>query len=204
MKGRGARAERSKGSGLHSVRAGYAGVSYTVHVVVTKPLPSVEVLRNLFAYDPESGVLTRNTGKHKGHVGKHVTKNGYIRFNIRHNGKSNLYLAHRVIWALYYGEDPGENEIDHINRNRSDNRIENLRLVDRTEQLANTERNKPILLTYPDGTTFRARSYSEVGGLLGVTFGVVRSAIRRGGQFRLLRLRGFRVTPLTPTCAYTD
>jgi hypothetical protein len=38
------------------------------------------------------------------------------------------YKAHRVLWALYYGDWP-KNEIDHINRIRTDNRIVNLRDV---------------------------------------------------------------------------
>lgn len=35
------------------------------------------------------------------------------------------YLAHRLIWWMHYGEVPAL--IDHINRNRGDNRLENLR-----------------------------------------------------------------------------
>ena len=38
------------------------------------------------------------------------------------------YKAHRVIWAMHYGEWP-RGQIDHINHDRSDNRIENLRDV---------------------------------------------------------------------------
>lgn len=39
-----------------------------------------------------------------------------------------LYKEHRVVWAMHYGEWP-EQEIDHINHIRDDNRIENLRDV---------------------------------------------------------------------------
>lgn len=43
-----------------------------------------------------------------------------------------MYLAHRVIWLWLYGVMPGvEVEVDHINRERSDNRQANLRLVSR-------------------------------------------------------------------------
>lgn len=42
--------------------------------------------------------------------------------------KEGRFLAHRVAWALFYGDWPTA-ETDHINGDRSDNRIENLRVV---------------------------------------------------------------------------
>ena len=45
--------------------------------------------------------------------------------------------AHRVIWALHYGEWPSQ-EIDHANGNRGDNRISNLRLSSRHQNCQNT------------------------------------------------------------------
>ena len=44
--------------------------------------------------------------------------------------------AHRVIWAMTFGAWPSE-DIDHINGNRADNRIENLRAVCRQENTKN-------------------------------------------------------------------
>lgn len=62
-------------------------------------------------------------------------KDGYVRINV--DGKS--YLAHRLIW-LWHGKKLVQGlEIDHINGNKSDNRIENLR---QTTRLQN-EYNKP-------------------------------------------------------------
>ncbi len=49
------------------------------------------------------------------------------------------YQAHRFIWAFHHGEWP-EGQIDHINHNRADNRIENLRVVSHAEN----QRNRPL------------------------------------------------------------
>jgi len=45
------------------------------------------------------------------------------------------YLAHRVLWLLHHGDWTGE--VDHINKNPSDNSLENLRCVTRSENQAN-------------------------------------------------------------------
>ena len=52
--------------------------------------------------------------------------------------KKVLYLAHRVIYRMVYGEIPVGMEIDHKNRVRDDNRIENLRLATRSENVRNS------------------------------------------------------------------
>jgi hypothetical protein len=61
------------------------------------------------------------------------------RIMIRWEGK--LILAHRAIWVFHNGEIPEGMEIDHINGNPSDNRIENLRLCTRSQNTMNTKIN---------------------------------------------------------------
>ena len=45
--------------------------------------------------------------------------------------------AHRVAWEFVYGPIPEGKDIDHVNGNKSDNRIENLRVASRSQNMAN-------------------------------------------------------------------
>ena len=101
-------------------------------------LPSVEYLNEIFEYDFDNGKLYwKKSGKGikksklsvgAGYINKH---DGYVSISV--NGTE--YKAHRLIWKMFYGYDP--KEVDHINGNRSDNRIENLREVTRSQNSMN-------------------------------------------------------------------
>lgn len=66
-----------------------------------------------------------------------------------------LYRAHRVIWALVHGEWP-KGDVDHINGDRADNRLFNLREATRSQNLANarTRRAGPKGAFKKDGRWF--------------------------------------------------
>ena len=64
-------------------------------------------------------------------------KNGYDYVSIDRKTK----LLHRVVWEVFNGEIPEGMEIDHINTDRTDNRIENLRLVTSKEN-----KNNPLTI----------------------------------------------------------
>ncbi len=101
-----------------------------------KELPPVEVLRELLDYNPESGVVTykKSVGSRKsGDVAGTPATRGYLTVKINRS----IYKLHRIVWALHYGTDPANLEIDHIDRNTSNNRIDNLRLTDRSENCFN-------------------------------------------------------------------
>lgn len=82
-----------------------------------------------FHYHPD-GTITRDD--RKGGTGSY-DKDGYLILKI----KSRQFKAHRVAWLLNYGTFPST-ELDHINRIRTDNRIENLRECTRRQQVFNT------------------------------------------------------------------
>jgi hypothetical protein len=96
---------------------------------------TIERFKKLFEY--KDGVLywkeDRGSQKCKGNpVG--CVNSGYIKLRVRELGGS--IGAHRVIFAIHHGYFP--KEVDHINGNKLDNRIENLREVSRTQNRLNT------------------------------------------------------------------
>ena len=97
--------------------------------------PTSEQLKSLFWYDSKTGNLIRkvstNSNTKVGDTAGRITSAGYRQVSVY--GKK--YVAHHLIWVYHYNEWP--KELDHINRVRDDNRIENLRLATRTQNLYN-------------------------------------------------------------------
>lgn len=139
-------------------------------------LPSPDLLRQLFKYDPETGALTwrerpremfqesfhwkRWNTRYAGRAASSAIR-GYLRVTV--GGKSRR--AHRVIWALVHGAWP-EGEIDHINGVRSDNRLVNLREVSRVINARNVSLNarnaSGVTGVYRQGERWRA--FIGIGG----------------------------------------
>jgi hypothetical protein len=94
-------------------------------------------IHELLGYNPKTGVFTWLFGRlgtgGAGSVAGYVGSHGYRR--IRVDGRE--YLAHRLAWLYVYGYIP-ENNLDHINRVKDDNRIINLREVSPACNVRNT------------------------------------------------------------------
>jgi len=93
-----------------------------------------ERLLQLVRYNAESGEFERLTKARKPKDGGIGHVNVYRYFHV--DGKR--YAAHRLAWLYVYGEWPSS-ELDHVNGDKLDNRIENLRLATRAENNANTK-----------------------------------------------------------------
>ena len=103
-----------------------------------------EYLKECFDYDPTTGNLIWRArprehfdskqvcGNSKRLVGRVAGALGGRGYRYIHVGKR--HLAHRLVWCWHHGWFPS-GDTDHINRNRTDNRIENLRECSRVQNL---------------------------------------------------------------------
>jgi hypothetical protein len=111
-------------------------------MIQTSSKVSVEELKKLLTYDPLTGLFTWNKtlgsraleGSKAGGICK-VHGYHFIRLNRK------LYRSHHLAWLYTYGFFPTL-DIDHINQDRADNRMVNLREVSRTVNNYNTSQRK--------------------------------------------------------------
>ena len=105
-----------------------------------KPLPDLAILNARYVYDPNTGLFTHKTSKGGVKIGSQAggkCPDGYITLAINNS----YYKAHRVAWYMHYKtEIPSDKELDHINGVRTDNRICNLRLVTRSQNIQNLKK----------------------------------------------------------------
>ena len=71
-----------------------------------------------------------------------LRKDNYIHIGLCKNGIEKKYYAHRLVAEHYLPNPFNKKDVDHINRIRSDKRLENLRWVTSSENCENTKCRK--------------------------------------------------------------
>jgi hypothetical protein len=112
------------------------------------PLPPIEDIvaetRRIYAYDPDAkGLIWRG---HKNPKRPWPPIGAVVGGDDGHGYRMCLVLGHKfkvhqVVWIMHYGEFPAK-AIDHINGDRRDNRLENLRLADDQQNSQNMKTAK--------------------------------------------------------------
>lgn len=160
----------------------------TLHSVTRmREMITVERLREVLRYAPGAGEfrwrVSPSRGVMAGAVAGTTCWRGYRHIKI----SGRLYLAHRLAWLWAHGEWP-DGDIDHIDGDRANNRLSNLRIATRSQNLANTRRHR-----------------DNASGFKGVTW-VPRvqkwmAQIRVGGRTKYL---GYFATPEEAHAAYLE
>lgn len=92
---------------------------------------TADIVRERLVYSPDTGEFHFRSGRYAGRRAGSYSDIGYWRIFV--DGRT--YYAHRLAWIYMFGEAPFE--IDHINRDRADNRICNLREATALQNIAN-------------------------------------------------------------------
>ena len=115
-----------------------------------KPIPLKE-LQEQFTYDADKGRFLHKHDKRTGNMGQIISaragdeagtvrKNGYGQMTIVVDGKQGKYLIHRCVFAIEHGVEKF-GELDHIDRNKLNNHISNLREVSHRQNQCNRMHN---------------------------------------------------------------
>lgn len=111
---------------------------------------TAEEARLRLSYDPDTGLLTwlhdptrskTFNSKWAGKKAGYVNAAGYVFVGLRGYGSKWMFFGHRLAWLIHYGQWP-VGEIDHLNGDRADNRLVNLRAVTHSENMANRQKKR--------------------------------------------------------------
>ena len=158
--------------------------------------------KKFLEYDKDTGTLTWIYNTHKRFIGKEagcIKPSGYRTLHIF----KTVIEAHRLIWLIEYGYLP-DCEIDHINGNKSDNRLSNLRLADQQKNQQNrgvrvdSQLGVKGVRLKPSGK-YEARVKLTDGSRASKTFKTVNEAVLWLAKLRIESHGEYAKTPEIPT-----
>jgi len=107
-----------------------------------KPIPNYE---GLYSLDLNNNEVYGH--KHKKYKQKRLRYKGYYEIKLCKNSKTKNFQLHRLVYQAHYGIIPNKMQVDHIDNNRQNNNIENLRLVTNQQNQWNSKTQKNNLST---------------------------------------------------------
>lgn len=150
-------------------------------------------IEKILSYDPETGIFTRRIQRSRYFAGERAGR-------IHHSGYETLkiegyyFTAHRVAWLLMTGEWP-QDDIDHMDRNRTNNRWSNLRAATREQNSRNSIPKKNNSTGIVGVSEFRGKFIAHIstGGsrVTNKTFRTLKEAVAWRKEMELLHYKEF-------------
>lgn len=125
------------------------------------------------------GIAAREDGKiwsveYQCFLPQSIDSDGYMNVHVH----SQYWRVHRLVAETFLPNPENLPEVDHINHDRSDNRIENLRWISRLDNMRNLERgNKSVKIIYPDGKEEEYINYAAAAEALDVNRSTIKRAV---------------------------
>lgn len=86
---------------------------------------------NYYGYEVfEDGTILNKDGSAKK---LNISPKGYLKSNFYYNRRLNCHLAHTFIWRAFNGDIPKGYEVDHIDNDRTNNKLNNLQLLTKSQ-----------------------------------------------------------------------
>jgi hypothetical protein len=136
----------------------------------SEKLPEFWELNKMLYYNPKTGIIqwrfstTRDhkwNGQRPWREAGHLHEKGYRIIGFNYGD----YQAHRLAWVLHYGEWPS-GIVDHIDRNKENNSISNLRIATQSQNVFNQKRSKKPNMHGFRGVSFRKNRKKYVAKIM--------------------------------------
>ena len=113
---------------------------------------------------------------------------GYLHVRLTKGKAYKHYLIHRLVADAFIGERPADCEVNHIDENKQNNKLDNLEYVTHLQNVRHgngiRRRSKAVIATLPDGTEEHYASATEAGKKLGVTKNAIGNAIYKKNRMK--------------------
>lgn len=116
---------------------------------------------------------TKRKGTNQHVISQHDDRHGYLQVQLFKHGVGKRFKIHRLIAQAFIPNPENKPTVDHINRNRRDNSIGNLRWATYSEQRSNQTSGEKVVVATKDNDNFTFSSVSECARFIGSNSGNV-------------------------------